>query len=191
MASGRAFDEFGRIISGKGELAAAEDARGIGGGLLIGFLLGRRIVGGELRLRRIETRILNRLKGRFPRLSDAQLVRLLRIAREGIASAEKAKVGPADIPIPLGDIPVQPALFGDEPAGRRVLFSADVQIEKLDRSIRIDLELADTESLVEIERMLREEATSRIQDSPKAFGLDVNQEVTAGDINIKFIERRF
>jgi len=158
MASGQPYDELGRILSEGGEIAL---------GLAIlqemptpGFLL-----------------FFNR---RFGSLTPEQQDIVQQLAQEMIDSGQATGEIPSDVPLSLGDIPLNQFLFSGDLQGRRELITVEIDVPGLDRRFQMRLPFADIASLDEIRNAALEQARQRAIDSPQAVPFtepDVTQDV--------------
>lgn len=152
---------------------------------------------GRLIFRNPLTTIRDRLEfaaGRFPGLNQAELGAVVNFGERGVESAGVVSSRPSDAGIDIADIGIQPFLFGDDPAGRRLLFEVDVGVPFAGRSFPVSVEVPAATSLDDILAQARENAFEIIRRYPGDFGLDSVADVTPEmleALTVTFIERRF
>jgi len=107
---------------------------------------------------------------RYARNVDQSVIdQVTDLARQEVAAGEYINgLGPDD-EIDLDQIPINPYLFGDEPAGRRVFTSTEFNVNGGPQGYRMDLELPDLTTKSAIEAAAKDEATGYVNTSPKAF----------------------
>jgi len=148
MSSGNEYDALGRILSEGGDTAVV---RGILGGKSGGALA-------------------SLVLGRFPSLTPSQQQTLIGMAQAQVDAGESIDaLGPNDR-MSLSGIPVNPNLFGDDPAGRRLRVGTEFYDAALDRWYTVYVDLADVESRSEAEQRVIDEANRIAENYPRAFG---------------------
>lgn len=164
-----AFNSFGQILRAGGEIALSI-AKGLG----------------------FDQSRIARLIERRIRPDSPETMRQLDTFTDSMIGAGKIITGlDPHSQIELPSIPVNPYLFGDDPAGRRAFFTGEFSIEGIDKFYRVDVELADITTPSDIFESLNEEALRRVHDSPRAFGISREEADKITAFHIIAGERKF
>ena len=164
MSSGNEYDALGRILSEGGDTAVV---RGILGGKSGGALA-------------------SLVLGRFPSLSPSQQKTLIGMAQAQVEAGESIDASDPTSQISLAGIPVNPNLFGDDSAGRRLRVGTEFYDAGLDRWYTVYVDLADVESRAEAEQRVIDEAKRIAENYPQAFG-----GVGVGNLQIEMVRFTF
>ena len=123
-------------------------------------------------------------------LSDAGLDQLMEFAQRGLDAGPRINEMIRGGGLDLAEIPVQPYLFGDGPAGRNILIEVDVSYPGLERDLRVTLELGDADELRDLQRLGAQELARRFGDSPGAFSNVDPTAILLSSVVVQFAERR-
>lgn len=128
---------------------------------------------------------------RFDPLQPNDRATLEQIARAGVAAGEMLSGLAPGESIPIHSIPINPNLFGDEPAGRRIKIIGEWQFPNSEQWIETRLEYPDLPTLDQIlEDIINKgrQVGNRCHDK---FGLPIDEPVDITNVRITFTERRF
>lgn len=133
---------------------------------------------------------INRILTMTGSLSDAGLDQLIEFAQRGLDAGPSITEMIRGGGLNFAEIPVQPYLFGDDPAGRNVLVEVDMFHPGIESEVRVTLELGDADELRDLQRLGAEELARRVRDSPGAFNNIDPDDVLLSSVVVRFAERR-
>jgi len=116
---------------------------------------------------------------------------LLEFSESMVTAGELAAQLPPGKTLTRDLIPVNPFLFGDEPAGRRELWRTRIYVPETGRWVYLDINTPDEIPFSELEREAENEALRRIGKSPGAFGVPGDEVNPLATFEIIFGEARF
>jgi len=125
---------------------------------------------------------------KFGTLSSGDFGRLMELARRVEQAGRNVQFGRQ---LSGDDIPVNPALFGAEPGGRRVRVIGDLGLEPDEPLISVIVDFADLPSPDELYRELLSRAFEIINMYPEKFDIDPDMIDSLNVLDIVTIERRF
>ena len=123
-------------------------------------------------------------------LSDAGLNQLIEFAQRGLDAGPAINKGIQGVGVDLSDIPVQPYLFGDDPAGRNLLLEVDVFHPGVGQNVSVTLEMGDVDELQDLQQIAAEELARRVSESPGKFNNVDPDDIQAASVVVRFAERR-
>ena len=123
-------------------------------------------------------------------LDEMGLDQLIEFAQRGLDAGPAINRGIEGLGVDLNDIPVQPYLFGDDPAGRNLLLEVDVFHPGVGEWRSVTLELGSVDELQNLPEMGAEELRRRARDSPLAFNNVNPDDIQAASVVVRFAERR-
>lgn len=169
MSMGNDFDAYGKMLSSGADMSLA---------LQIAYGKDAASVLGKLQLH-------------YGAINAEQSASMISLANNMLDSAVDLNALDPGTPLDPAGIPVNPMLFGDDPGGRRAVFSFEFQIIPGGKWYRLDIEAADFETPEQIRQRIIEEAERRVKQSPGAFGTHEEEEFE--DLEIRNIAnvRRF
>lgn len=123
-------------------------------------------------------------------LSTHGLDQLMEFAQRGLDAGPSLTEKILGGTVSPADIPVQPYLFGDDPAGRNILLEVDVFHPGVGEWRSVTLELGSVDELQNLPEMGAEELRRRARESPPAFNNVNPDDITAASVVVRFAERR-
>ena len=123
-------------------------------------------------------------------LTDAGLDQLIEFAQRGLDAGPTLTEKILGGAVSPADIPVQPYLFGDDPAGRNLLLEVDVFHPGVGQNVSVTLELGDVDELQDLQQIAAEELARRVSESPGKFNNVDPEDIQAASVVVRFAERR-
>jgi hypothetical protein len=152
---------------------------------------GEKYTGSALEAGIPENTIDQRLQTKFGETTQSDLALTRDFGRAGVDFGTELTARLGESGIDLSGAPVNPFLFGDDPAGNRFFWRGRVYVDELGRWVHIDVIAPDFVSGEQLREEFINEALRRITSSPRGFGIPPGETPTILDVQIIFGERRF
>jgi len=136
-------------------------------------------------------RIYDSLVKRFGIPAPKVFENLIEFSGSMVAAGEKISRLPAGSTLPIEEMPINPYLFSDEPAGRRQLWRTRVYLPTADKWYTIDVASPDAVSILEVSAEVDAETMRRIGGSPEQFGGVIDDQLQNLDFEVIFGEARY